>query len=178
MVEITYQMVLSTLQTIALIAAITYYLIIMRNSNKARRIQTVENLHNDLLDLGMNKIGAELIRMQWTDFDDFRSKYDSTVNPDNFVKRWKWWNYWNGMGYMLHEGLIDIDSIYHIVGSIPILNHWNKFGSIVKAQRELYDDPHWFGWWEYLASEITKKRIKVGMSPEFTSPDIYDQIDS
>jgi uncharacterized membrane-anchored protein YhcB (DUF1043 family) len=34
MVEITYQMVLSTLQTIALIVGIAYYLIIMRNSQR------------------------------------------------------------------------------------------------------------------------------------------------
>ena len=39
MVEITYQMVLSTLQTIALIVGIAYYLIIMRNSQRNQKIQ-------------------------------------------------------------------------------------------------------------------------------------------
>ena len=38
MVEITYQMVLSTLQTIALIVGIAYYLIIMRNSQRTREL--------------------------------------------------------------------------------------------------------------------------------------------
>jgi hypothetical protein len=38
MVEITYQMVLSTLQTIALIVGIAYYLIIMRNSQRNQEI--------------------------------------------------------------------------------------------------------------------------------------------
>jgi uncharacterized protein HemX len=38
MVEITYQMILSTLQTIALIVGIVYYLIIMRNTQKTREL--------------------------------------------------------------------------------------------------------------------------------------------
>ena len=39
MVEITYQMVLSTLQTVGLLVGITYYLIIMRNSQRAQQLQ-------------------------------------------------------------------------------------------------------------------------------------------
>ena len=39
MVEITYQMVLSTLQTIALVVGIIYYLIIMRNSQRTQQMQ-------------------------------------------------------------------------------------------------------------------------------------------
>ena len=38
MVEITSQMVLSTLQTIALIVGIAYYLTIMRNSQRTREL--------------------------------------------------------------------------------------------------------------------------------------------
>jgi len=47
MVEITYQMVLSTLQTIALIVGIAYYLIIMRNSQRtsARSQGFNSNIH-------------------------------------------------------------------------------------------------------------------------------------
>jgi len=176
MVEITYQVVLSTLQTIALIVGIIYYLIIMRNSNKARRIQIVENLNKERNDLEFNQIGVELLSMQWTDFEDFRKKYDSTTNPENFAKRWKWWSYWDGIGYMLHEGLIDVESIYNIIGSLPVIQHWMKFQPIIVAQREYYKEPHWFIWWEYLFDEITKKRENLGLKIELTNPDIYEPV--
>ena len=39
MVEITYQMVLSTLQKVGLLIGIVYYLIIMRNSQRNQQIQ-------------------------------------------------------------------------------------------------------------------------------------------
>ena len=38
MAEITYQMVLSTIQTIALVVGIVYYLTIMRNAQKTREL--------------------------------------------------------------------------------------------------------------------------------------------
>ena len=38
MVEITYQMILSTIQTIALIVGIIYYITIMRNTQKTREL--------------------------------------------------------------------------------------------------------------------------------------------
>ena len=39
MVEITYQMVLSTLQTVGILVGIIYYLTIMRNSQKNQQMQ-------------------------------------------------------------------------------------------------------------------------------------------
>ena len=38
MAEITYQMVLSTLQTVALVVGIIYYITIMRNQQKTREL--------------------------------------------------------------------------------------------------------------------------------------------
>ena len=39
MVDITYQIVLSTLQTVALVVGIAYYLFIMRNSQRNQQMQ-------------------------------------------------------------------------------------------------------------------------------------------
>jgi hypothetical protein len=39
MVEITYQMVLSTLQTVGILEGIIYYLFIMRNSQRNQQMQ-------------------------------------------------------------------------------------------------------------------------------------------
>jgi len=155
------------------IAGFTYYIIAVRNAGISRKTQVVLDFRDILYNFETNLQSIELLSMTWEDFEDFQRKYDSTVNPDNFAKRWMVFTRFEGMGYMLHLGLVDIDTIYNLIGSFVILQLWQKYEPIIKEQRKFYNEPHWNRWWEYLASEISKKRVELGLPENITDPDVY-----
>ena len=174
MVDLVMLQVMRDLVAIfGVIAGFSYYVMVVRNANKSRRTQVVLNLRSTLFNEEMNRNNIELLSMQWEDFEDFRRKYDSTVDPDKFSRRWKTWSNYEGMGYLLHEGIIDIDMVYNLLGSFGILQLWQKYEPIIMEQRRFYNEPHWFRWWEYLASEISKKRVELGLPARVTDPDVY-----
>jgi hypothetical protein len=62
---------------------------------------------------------SKLLRMQWNDYKDFNNKYGVKNNPENHALRWSVWNKMHGLGYMVKEGAIDIESVYdHSAGRI------------------------------------------------------------
>jgi hypothetical protein len=61
---------------------------------------------------------------------------------------------------MLHLGLVEIETLYHLIDGYNILFLWEKFEPIIKEQRRFYDKPDWFIWWEHLALEISNYRVK------------------
>jgi hypothetical protein len=168
MVEITYQMVLSTLQTVGILVGIVYYITIMRNAQKARKIELVSRIYEIERSVESGIIGIELLEMEWTDFDDFLAKYDSSVNPENFAKRFHWWTYYQEVGFMLHEGIVDVDTVYMLLGGRNSRTMWEKFKPIILEFRERYEDPDFFKYFEYYADEITKYRTKKGLTLEIT----------
>jgi hypothetical protein len=145
------------------IAGFSYYVLTVRNANIARKTQVVLNLSQNMFRAEQNLMNIELLSMDWEDFDDFRRKYDSTVNPESFSRRWQIWQAYENMGYMLHQGIIDIETLYNMIGPTSILQFWQKFEPIFLEQRRLYGEPHWFRWTEYLVNETLRHRAKLGL---------------
>ena len=170
---VDYQTISIVLTGIGIIVSILYYTNILRNSEKTRRIQLVSRIREMRGSEEGNKIGIELLEMKWTDFNDFNAKYDSTVNPDNYAKRFNVWGQLQEIGYMLHEDVITIETIYNLLGGHNSLILWEKFKPIIYEQRRKYKDPSWFIYFEYLGEEIRKYRVKQGISSELTDADGY-----
>lgn len=74
--------------------AAVYYMLTLRTSQRnirmsleSRKIELTNNILNNLLFEDSWKGFADVMNMEWSDFDDFTKKYDSTVNPELFAKR-------------------------------------------------------------------------------------------
>jgi len=173
MVEITYQMVLSTLQTVGVLVGIIYYITIMRNADKNRKYQIAQQISQEVQSRENSLIAIELLEMEWEDFDDFLRKYDSTVNKDNYSKRVMIFAMIAQVGYSLKQGDIDIETLYNLLPSHGSLQIWNKFKPILMEQRKRYNDPHWYRWFEYYADEIMKERVRQGLPADITDPDAH-----
>ena len=154
------------------IAGFTYYALTVRNANIARKTQVVMNISQNLFRADTNLMNIEILSMDWENFGDFRRKYDSTVNPESFSRRWQIWQLYENIGYMLHQRIVDIETIYNMIGPTSILQFWYKFQPIFMEQRRLYDEPHWFRWTEYLVNEIMRYRASIGLSETSTLPEI------
>ena len=150
------------------VIGLTYYVMVLRNQQKnqkhaeeTRKIQLVLNINQNIAtDEATN--WDNILDMEWTDYEDFISKYGAKANPDLARIRLGIWKTMNASGMLLKDGLIDISTYVNYVGDAsPII--WNKFKPIIEKQRILFDNPeHYFGI-EYLAQETDIYRKSKGL---------------
>jgi len=126
-------------------------------------------LYQKISSIEAMNLSLELLAMEWTDFDDFISKYDSEVNPENGAKRYSYWWMVDGLGYLLYQDLIDAEMVYQL-GGWAILTHWYKWEPIIKEYRERIANPELCIWFEYLGKELEKMRKAKGLPPHPSLP--------
>lgn len=158
MIEITYQMVLSTLQTLSLIVGMTYYLLILNNQQKNQKMTLETRQASIFTQLAFQAYSTEnltqyyeILQWKWKDPQDFFAKYGSV---EAHVKRMRIFLNLDLVGRLMREGLIDHLLVSQLLGA-AILGTWNRFESIIKDERKRYG-PHWMGDWEFAVQEIKK----------------------
>lgn len=161
---VTFETVLSVIPVLSLAVAITYYGMQIRNQNKNRQAQLFMRLFEHYMDKERFEDGWELLQMEWEDFDDFARKFDSSVNMDNYKKRYSYWSFWDGMGLLVKKKLVDKDMLYYLMGGYRVMWSWLKFKDVIEESRNRLDNPDLFVWFEYLADEMTKERGRRGYS--------------
>jgi hypothetical protein len=160
MVEITYQMVLSTLQTVGLLVGIFYYITIMRNSQKARRYQFLQSsLETRSKEEDVLKF-RYVMSLEWDDYEDYQSKYGYEANPEAYAKIWSYFNQFDDVGLMLRRGLIDIEDMYDLSErTIPLI--WKKYQPIFVESRKRVS-PTIMIQFQHLVEELHKESIRRG----------------
>jgi hypothetical protein len=164
---------------IGVCVAAFYYVLNLRETNRNRRITTTTTLVQSLLTLETLHIEAEMYSMKWRDFDDFRSKYDSSVNADNFAYRMRLFGIYEAIGTLYRSGLLDMKSLF-CVTSNSIVAVWVKFKPIIEEYRKIAYGKEGFRNWEYVAYEVARYIEKNdplwrSNAPEFFSAEEYDR---
>ena len=178
MAEITFPVILQMVQTIGILMGVFYYIMTLRNQEKARKhteetrkIQTATHIAQRTQTPENGLIAIELYDMKWTDFNDYLSKYDSTVNPENYVKRRKIFTMHEEAGYLLSQGMYDIDTLYELGNPSGNIALWEKFKPVIMGLRERHNDPAMYKWTEYLIGEYKKERVRRGLPPDVNDAD-------
>jgi hypothetical protein len=167
MVEITYQMLLSTLQTIALIVGIAYYLFIMRNSIRTRQAGLFMELYGQFRAKDFQEMVQDIRQFEYTDMTDFYKKYGSEINPEAWVNFYSVMSFYEGVGVLIRRNLISPVLVDDMMSG-PILQIWGKFGPMVLDTRERFSSPTAWEYTEYLYYEI-KKIVERQHGLEFAS---------
>ena len=184
MVEITYQMVLSTLQTAGLLVGIFYYVMTLRNAQKTRDLslkaqeqaletrqaQLFMQIYQDMSSPEHQIRSNELLHMEWEDWDDYIRKYGLENNPEAYALRHSMWYRLNGVGLLVKAGLIDVDRVYDLMSG-TIFRHWKKWGDHIIRIRELYNAPGYMEGFEFIADEMVKESESRGYSADV--PETY-----
>ena len=145
------------------IAAI-YYIMNIRETNKNRRVTLANTMMQTFISEEGSRRWTELWNMKWKDFDDFKIKYDSSHNPDNYAKRNAVWNTCDILGYMYESSIIDMETIFAISGPSVYIT-WEKFKPIIVGYRDLGEySPIQYRHWEHLASDEFKSMTKNKVS--------------
>jgi hypothetical protein len=167
MVEITYQMVLSTLQTIALIVGIAYYLIIMRNSQRnqalalraqeqaleTRQAQLFMSIYTRANEVEFWKNFIEIQQWEWESFEEYNEKYEVPTEMRAMFNSVG--TFFEGMGVMIKRNLIDVTVVDDLLSG-PILSLWQKFEPIILEERRRRNMPTIWEWFGYLYEEVRK----------------------
>jgi len=168
MVDLVVLQTLSyTAGAISVVLGVIYYGINLREQTRNRRVALASNLLSSLNSKEGVRDYYELLSMQWTDFDDFYSKYDSSVNPENFIKRAHWFYICEHVGWQYRQGLVDLDTI-NVAGGLNIATIWRKFKPIYDEylKREGFTFPHtdnlaeaiWKKYWEQNPDNVARQR--------------------
>jgi hypothetical protein len=105
-----------------------------------------------------------MLGMKWKDYDDYMSKYDSRVNPENFADRWSFLGMLDVLGYQYKAGLVDLNTIYELNWS-PILQMWMRFRPIIEEYKRSDYGKDTYANFEFLARELW--RLKLERDPEW-----------
>jgi hypothetical protein len=175
MVEITYQMVLSTIQTLSVLVGIVYYLIIMRNTQKTRELtlqsqelarkaqeqafetrqiqfcwQALERVYNKEF---MRRVIEIMYHQDFKDYEEWREKYGPSTNPDAYVDYYQVTSTFQGLGYLVQSRVLDPEALSKYIRPRSIISLWEKVEPIVKVHRERLN-PTAYDAFEHLANEM------------------------
>jgi hypothetical protein len=172
MVDIAYlQSIASLLGYVTVsIAALGFLFNIMETAKNRKVTLTATLLSTINTEDGQRKY-YELMSQEWSDFNDFIKKYDSSVNPDNYIKRVYVWKLFEYAGWQYRKGLVDLETIYYAAGQ-QVMLLWRKYKPIIESYRKTqYGSGQWVNW-EYLADALYKMSLRI--DPEVATN--WDQI--
>ena len=96
---------------------------------------------------------------EWEDEGDFWRKYGQGPNEEAFITVIEVAWYFEGVGQLLRDGLIDIGLVYAMY-SDRVIRLWEKFLPVVEGLKETYGNPDYYGNFEYLYDELRKKHLE------------------
>ena len=94
--------------------------------------------------------------MQWKDFDDFKKKYDSSVNPQSYFKRNSILVQYDNLGRQYRSGVIDLEA-FGSVSAYALVLTWLKYKPIIEGYRGIEYPRDGFSDFEYIAKAFVKK---------------------
>jgi hypothetical protein len=102
------------------------------------------------------KMFLDVIHMQWSDFEDFKKKYDSQTNPEYTAKRAAVLSRYDLLGRQYKSGLINLDDIGAASGYTMVIT-WRKFKPIIEGYRRSEYPKDAYSDFEYVATAMMKK---------------------
>jgi hypothetical protein len=167
MVEITYQMVLSTLQTLSLMIGVIYYITIMRNSQKTREL-TLES-QEQALETRQAQMFMQIYIESHNDpsfIEAIQRIFELEIHTyEELLKVWEnekdkqatarvaW--FFEGVGVLVKEGYVDIKLVALLMTGM-IRGWWERiYKSWIEEGREK-TTKRWMSEAEYLYDELMK----------------------
>jgi len=180
MVEITYQMVLSTIQTVGILVGIVYYITIMRNAQKNQQLQLETRKAQLYMQLFMRitseefaKKSIDLLKLEYDNVGEFMEKYISGPDSSLHAKLFSVFWHIDGLGYMISQKLIDPEMVYNFGGGFAQIWHWRKWEPVIMEMRKRRGNPDFLSWFEYTAKEMMRIRQEKGLTPMPSRPSAW-----
>ena len=97
-------------------------------------------------------------------FEEYQKKYSPRVNPDKAHRAIAYYYIFDGLGMLVRNNVIDIDTVYRMLGR-RIINIWFMIETTIEGVRKQLDPgPDYLEDFEYLALELVRMRKEKGIS--------------
>ncbi len=139
----------------SVVVGVVFAIFQMRDAARTRHTGLIVQL-NPALKVTMSEV-IEYISKIWNlEFKDYKEYLKNYGDPLSDKALHTITGYYDGLGFLLHKRLIDIDTIEYLVSGSST-GVWEKLEPIIEGMRKHYDMPELFKWFEYL-HEKTQKR--------------------
>lgn len=158
MVEFTYQMVLSTLQTAGILVGIFYYIMILRYNRKFQQMTLLTRqaqLLQQILDKSTSREGMEYNRIcrqaEWSNYDEWLEIYLNDV--DYYMAFQYWSDCFEAVGVYLREGMFDI-RLLALRSASSFIWWWERHREVIYERRKRRNDRRYLDMWEYAYDQL------------------------
>jgi hypothetical protein len=121
---------------------------------EARQAELFMGVFSYVLDPEFLDMYWKVLGMNWEDYNDFVTKYMTTDERKYQLLALR---YFDGIGVMTYNGLIDIRLVRDLMGP-SVIRFWEKFESIIKERRIKLDWPDMWMPLEYLYNKVKEKK--------------------
>lgn len=142
-------------------ASIIYYASVVANANKTRKAQLFLNIYNVTLNEEMNNKWFNAMTADTKEYQHKRQDLHTL------------WQKYNGIGHLMMQGLLDVESAYHYGEGWRGALLWMKWGDVIVTSRNLGTNPDYMDGFEYMTDKILGYRRGKGLPNEL--PSIFKQ---
>jgi len=158
MVEISYQMVLSTLQTAGILVGIFYYIMSLRYSRKIQQMTLLirqSQILQQILDKTTSREGLEYGRIcnqaEWSDYDEWLEKHMSDEDYSMAFTYWR--NCFEHTGVHLKEGIFHI-RLLALRAASDFIWFWERHRDVIYERRKRLNNRRYCDTWEYAYDQL------------------------
>ncbi|MFX0203395.1 MAG: hypothetical protein ACFFCW_45415 [Candidatus Hodarchaeota archaeon] len=149
------------------IAGLTYYVLIVRNSQRLRKMQIIFNWQQIMTHPENHRVWTNFVYHQnFSDYEDWLEKYGPINNPDAYVMMQATWASIRYTGTILQEGLVKADLIWKIIPLSWCILIYSKMRPLLLHWKEAFHDPHIGQLEDYLYNEARKQFPDVSLASE------------
>ncbi len=141
------------------LAGVIYYVLEIRHQSRLRRTESVIRL-SPWFNMNAREVQeavSQVCSIKYKNYEDYLERYSE--KPEHMMLKILG-NYFEGIGILVYRKLVEADIVYDLWGDI-IRSSWEKIQPLVVDMRKDMGDPNMFRFWEYLYTEMKKRREKV-----------------
>jgi hypothetical protein len=142
-----------------------YYISRLRNAQRTqqlqletRQAQLFMQIYSRFDDPSWMQNYVEVVRWDFTDYEDWLEKYSPEVDPKSATKYGSLMAYFEGIGVLVDQDFIDADFVSRLLSS-NLINIWEKMGPIIKERRKFMNNPFIWEYVEWLYNRVKKDRL-------------------
>lgn len=160
MTSLDLQTWLSLISTIAIVLALVFAGVQVREANQARRDQAavalLQSAQGDTWTRAMNSL-AQLPAAATAEQVDAAGEWATNAVVDFGVRL-------ETMGYMVYSRLVSPEKVDDLIGGV-VMMFWSRSKAWVERERVRTGNPKLFEWCEWLTDRIGERRAKLGHEP-------------
>jgi hypothetical protein len=142
---------------LGVVIGVIYYVLDLRHQSKSRQMSVLMNLYMTYGSDDMRKAVQDVIALmdKYKDYDSFVKEYGFGSQAWVDINKYLW--FFNGVGFLVHEGFVDMRLVLGLFQTQGIKLCWEKWKIFVEGQRKAFGLPESYAWIEYLYNEVKKR---------------------